>query len=646
MTTATREEFTFQTEIKQLLNILSHSLYQNREIAVRELVSNASDSLNKLRHIQLSEAEYRDDAPLKITLLPDATAKTLTIVDNGVGLTREELIENLGTIAHSGSLDFMKKAAEAKAGTHDSDSSGSKSDLSLIGQFGVGFYAAFMLADTVEVITRSYREESGWKWTSDGTGQYSIEPVDEAPRGAQIVLHLKEDAIEEFTKEYRLESIVRRYSTFVPHAVYVGEKHVNNQPPIWVEPKSQVTPEQYKSFYQWLTHHANEEPLWHLHLSADSPLQFQSILYCPPVNLELQGFGRLEHGLTLCAKRILVQDDNKDLLPDYLHFVYGLVDSADLPLNVSRETLQDNRLIPKLRKVLTKKVLDYLAELAEEQPATYAKFYEQFGMVLRGGVGVDFENREKIARLLRLASSHDVTPGATTSLGEYVKRMREDQTQIYYLGGPDLASLLRNPHYETFRDRGLEVLFLTDPVDEFALSHLQEFDGKSLVSIDSADIQLPASAESPSSSTTGEEQGGSSQIAPAGFDRVLEIFRQALGERVQDVRKATRLATSPVCLVNPQGSMSSQLQKVLSQTVKDFNLSRRILEVNPQAPLIGRLATLSSSGTNDDFIADCGLQLYASAMLLDGLVVEPDLTADRMRKLMEEAADKRTVIIT
>lgn len=646
MTTTAREEFTFQTEIKQLLKILSHSLYQNSEIAIRELVSNASDSLNKLRHIQLSDAEYRDDVPLKVVLTPDAEAKTLTISDNGIGLTRDELIENLGTIAHSGSLEFMKKAAEARSQGGNEEKSGGSSDLSLIGQFGVGFYAAFMLADTVDVITRSYREETGWKWTSDGTGQYTIEPVDDAPRGAQIVLHLKEDVAEEFTQDYRLESIVRRYSTFVPHPVYVGDKHVNDQPPIWVEPKSQVTPEQYKSFYQWLTRHTNEEPLWHLHLSADSPLQFQAILYCPPANLELQGFGRLEHGLALCAKRILVQDDNKDLLPDYLHFMYGLVDSADLPLNVSRETLQDNRLIPKLRRVLTKKVLDHLADLAEEQPATYAKFYEQFGTVLRGGVGVDYENREKIAKLLRLASSQDVTPGATTSLGDYVKRMREDQTQIYYLGGPDLASLLRNPHYETFRDKQLEVLFLTDPVDEFALSHLQEFEGKTLVSIDSADIQLPASTETPTDSSSTDEKGGSSAIAPAGFDRVLEIFRTALGERVQDVRKATRLASSPVCLVNPQGSMSSQLQKVLSQNVKDFSLSRRILEVNPQAPLISRLAALSTSGTNDDFIADCGLQLYSSAMLLDGLVVEPDLTADRMRKLMEEAASNRSVIIT
>ena len=378
------QEFTFQTEIKQLLNILSHSLYQNREIAIRELISNASDSLNKLRHIQLSETQYRDDVPLEITLEPDKEAKVLVIRDSGIGLTHDELVQNLGTIAHSGSKEFLRSIASTGGET--------KPDLSLIGQFGVGFYSAFMLAEKVEVVTRSYREQKGWRWESDGTGRFTITEIEgDVPRGAQIRLHLK-DEMDEFTEPTRLKFIIRKYSTFVPHPIKLADETLNEQKPIWVEPKSQVTEDQYAGFYQWLTHHSEEKPLWHLHLSSDSPIQFHSILYCPPSNFELLGFGQIQHGVNLCAKRVLVQDDSQDLLPDYLRFLYGVVDSADLPLNVSRETLQDHKLVPKLKKVLTKKVLDYLADLSQEQPETFKKFAEQFGSILRTGIGSDFDS--------------------------------------------------------------------------------------------------------------------------------------------------------------------------------------------------------------------------------------------------------------
>ena len=291
------QEFTFQTEIKQLLHILSHSLYQNREIALRELISNASDSLNKLRHIQLSDEQYRDDAPLEITLEPDKEAKLLVIRDNGIGLTHDELVQNLGTIAHSGSKEFLRSLAAKAEGAEATPSA----DLSLIGQFGVGFYAAFMLADKVEVVTRSYREQTGWRWESDGSGRFTITAVEgDVPRGAQIRLHLKDD-MDEFTDPNRLKFIVRKYSTFVPHPIKLATDILNEQKPIWVEPKNQVTDEQHAGFYQWLTHHSEEKPLWHLHLSSDSPIQFHSILYCPPSNFELMGFGQIEHGINLCA---------------------------------------------------------------------------------------------------------------------------------------------------------------------------------------------------------------------------------------------------------------------------------------------------------------------------------------------------------
>ncbi len=624
----TAQQFTFQAEIAQLLHILSHSLYQNREIALRELVSNASDALNKLRHIQLTEAAYRDETPLEIALLPDKEARVLTVQDNGLGLTREELIENLGTIAKSGSKEFLSKLAE-----------GAKGDLSLIGQFGVGFYSAFMLADTVEVITRSYKEATGWRWESDGSGRFTITPVEgEVPRGAQIRLHLKKDPeFDDFLEPWRLKEIVRRYSTFVPQPVKVEGEQVNEQRPIWVEPKSQVTAEQYDGFYQWLSHRSTEKPLWHLHLTADSPLQFQAILYCPETNIELLGFGRMEHGLHLCAKRILVQSDNQDLLPDYLHFMVGLVDSADLPLNVSRETLQDHQLIPKLKRVLTKKVLDHLASLAEEDPAKYRRFHDEFGSILRTGLGSDWEHREKLGGLLRFHSTHGDDRDAVTSLDEYLKRAAEGQTQIYYLTGLKLESLAGHPRLTEFRKRNLEVLLLDDPVDEYALVQLRTYQEKTLVSIDSTDVKFPESTE---------PTDRADQTAPKGFTRVVELFRGALADEVQDVRESSTLGEAPCALVNPQGGYSRLLQQVLRQNTKEYQPTKPVLEVNPHAALIERLAALSANSDHDEFVRDCGRQLFATAQLVDGLNTDPQATAARMLKFMQELAATKPTIVT
>lgn len=637
-----KQEFTFQTEIKQLLNILSHSLYQNREIAIRELISNASDSLNKLRHIQLSEEQYRDDAALQISLEPDKEAKLLVIRDNGIGLTHDELVQNLGTIAHSGSKEFLRSVT---AGGKTPEGS---PDLSLIGQFGVGFYSAFMLADKVEVITRSYKEDKGWRWESDGTGRFSITAVEgDVPRGAQIRLHLKED-MDEFTEPERLKFIIRKYSTFVPHAIKLGDEILNEQKPIWVEPKSQVTEEQYAGFYQWLTHHSEEKPLWHLHLSTDSPIQFHSILYCPPSNFELLGFGQIQHGVNLCAKRILVQDDSQDLLPEYLRFLYGVVDSADLPLNVSRETLQDHKLIPKLKKVLTKKVLDHLAELSESQPETFKTFITQFGSILRTGIAVDFENRERVAKLLRFHSTFSVSesqltsggegekPTPSVSLDDYLKRAPEGQSQIYYLSGPNLEAMQKHPHLESFRKRNLEVLFLDDPIDEYALIQLRAYNGKDVMTIDGADVKFPESTN-----PTEEE----SKETPKNFTRILELFRGALDNKVADVKESSRLIDSPCCLINPRSHMSSRLQQVLGQTMRDFGQEKRVMEVNPQSALVKRLCEISSNSDNDDFIRDCGRQLYANAQILDGLIPDVEETTSRSLKFMEELARSKSAIV-
>ncbi len=622
---AEAQEFSFQAEIKQLLHLLAHSLYQSKEIAIRELISNASDALDKMRYVALTDEAYRDDKPLEIVISGDKDAKQLIIRDNGIGMTREELITNLGTIAHSGSLEFLKGLADREK----------KADVSLIGQFGVGFYSAFMLSDNVRVKTRSYKGTEGWEWESDGSGSYRVTPAEGLERGTEIILHLKDDVVD-FADDWRIKTIIRKYSTFVPHPIRVGGELVNDQKPIWVEPKSQVTEEQYRQFYQHLTHRSNESPLWHLHLAADSPIQFRSILYCPTTNLELLGFGKTEHGVSLCAKRVLVQSDCRDLLPEYLRFLYGIVDSEDLPLNVSRETLQDNTVIRRIRNTLVKGVLDRLQSLGEEKPEDYDTFYKQFGAILKEGIPSDHANRERIAKLLRFISSQ-TEPDKPTSLDDYLKRALPDQTTIYYLGGPDLASIRKSPNLEIFRRRGIEVLFLVDPIDEFVVSNLESYSGKSLKSIDSADLELPGTDTTEPEKTTDEDASS--------LSRVLDLFRSALGDRVKEIRESKRLTESPCCLVNADGSLSSQMQRLLKMANRDFPTAERILEINPSAPLIRRLSSLSANPDHDDFIKKCALQLWSNAMLLEGSLPEPEDLVARNQSFMEEAAEKRSPIL-
>ena len=618
-----RQQFAFQAEIKQLLQLLSHSLYQSRDIAIRELVSNASDALDKRRFVAMTDESRRDDAPLEITLEGRPESGELVIRDNGIGMTRDELVTNLGTIAHSGSMEFLKNATKA-----------GKADVSLIGQFGVGFYSAFMLAESVRVRSRSDLEASGWEWESDGSGTFSVVEAEGLPRGTEIVLQLKDDA-KEFADEFRIKNVIKTYSGFVPHPIKVGGQVVNDQKPIWVEPKAQVTDEQHAQFYQYLTHRADESPLWHLHMSVDSPIQFRAILYCPRSNVERLGFGRLEHGISLCARRILVQGDNRDLLPEYLRFLHGLVDSEDLPLNVSRETLQDSSVIRKVRTVLTKGVLDKLSALADENPNEYLEFYKLFGTTLKEGIAVDPVNRDRVAKLLRFASSRSEDSSTSTGLDDYLKRAPADSKAIYFLGGPDLASIRKSPNLEIFRKRDLEVLLLTDPIDEFVMTSLHQYGGKTLTSIDSSDLELP-----------GLEAAKDEPAAESGaFGKVLDLFREALGGRVESVRASKRLTDSPCCLVNADGGLSLQMQRLLKQNNREFAVSRRIFEVNPDAALIRRLTQLSGVEENRPFIQQCALQLWANTMLLEGEAAEPEDMVTRVQSLMEQAAQAKSSIV-
>jgi molecular chaperone HtpG len=637
---ASKEQFTFQAEINRLLHLLSESLYQNREITIRELVSNASDALDKLRHAALTDTSI-DASDLRITVEPQADEKLLIIRDNGIGMTRDELIENLGTIAHSGSAKFLEKlqASDKK-----------ENAVSLIGQFGVGFYSAFMLAERVEVRTHSASEESvaGWVWESTGDGSFTIAEAEESlPRGTEIRLHLKEGR-DEFADETRLKFIVRKYSTFVPHPIHIGDEHINNQPPIWVEPKASVTEEQYHNFYEYLTHFPGQKPMWYLHLSADSPFQFHSILFCPDSNLERMGFGRMEHGLHLCAKRILVENDNRDLLPEYLRFLRGIVDSADLPLNVSREALQDNTIFRKMQKVITKKVLDHLDSIAQDDAEQYATFYQQFGSILREGVGADFDNKDRLARLLRFQSTNSAAPDQLVSLAEYCERAPEDQKQIYFVTATDASAALKDPNIEIFRDRNIEVLVLTDPVDEYVLSTLGQFDDHDLTSIDSADVQLPGSekSEDQSEEEAKDDSESKDENLPSGFDQVLALFREALGDQVEDVRQSKRLTASTCCLVNAKGSLSTTMQKVLQMNTPDFEMSKMIFEVNPNAALIKRLCEIVVNDDNAAFVKECGLQLHANAMIMAGLAPSANDMADRVQSFMQQLAQQRSSIAT
>lgn len=628
-----KQKFAFEAEIGQLLHLLSHSLYQNRDIAIRELISNASDALDKFRYQQLTSRGAQAADSLRVDLIPDKEQRTLSIRDNGIGMTHDELVGNLGTIARSGSREFLKMAATEKKGDDA---------ISLIGQFGVGFYSAFMLADRVLVKTRSEDDETGWIWESTGDGAFTVTPADEPlERGTEVRLMLKE-GMEEYTEPVRLNYIIRRYSAFVPHPVFVGDEHVNNQPPIWLEPKSSLTDDQYNGFYEHLTHFPGRKPLWHLHLSADSPFQFHSILYCPDANLEKLGFGRTDHGLHLCAKRILVQSDNRDLLPDYLRFLRGIVDSADLPLNVSREALQDNTVFRRMQKVITKKVLDFLDGLATDDPDRYRTFYREFGGVLREGIASDYDQRDRLAGLLRFQSTKR-SSDQLVSLPEYRSRMAEGQEQIYFVTGTDPAAVLKDPNLEVFRSRDLEVLILTDPVDEFVLSQLHSFEKCDIVAVDSSEAKLPARPE-PETDESKDEAAAKHDEVPTGFERVLSLFNDELKDVVREVRRSERLTDSVCCLVNAEGSMSTTMQRVLKMNSPDFTMGKMILEINPKSDLIRRLAEISVNPDNEGFVRECGRQLHANAMVLAGLAPEADDMGRRVQGFMMELARSRSAL--
>jgi molecular chaperone HtpG len=617
--------FTFKAEIQQLLNILVHSLYTNKEIFLRELVSNASDALDKLRFEQSRGATVREpELPLEIRITTDKDKRLLTIADTGLGMTREELITNLGTIAHSGTAEFVRKLAEA--------GEGAKLD-SVIGQFGVGFYSVYMVAENVAVTSRSaLADEPAQIWRSDGQGTFSVEPAETAPaRGTVITVTLKPEAAEFATPE-RLRATIKRHSGFVSFPVFVDGEQANTITALWREPKSAVTPEQYKEFYSYLTFDS-EAPLETIHVAADAPIQFSSLLFIPPRELDPYGMQQGPHGLDLYVRRVLIQRENKDILPEYLGFVRGVVDSEDLPLNISRETLQENILLRKISQTLTKNVLAHLKKMAADDAERYATFWRTHGKLLRLGYA-DYANQETFAELLRFPSS--AAPEALVPLSDYVSRLKDGQKDVYYISGQNIAALAKSPHLELFRKKGLEVLYLAEPIDEFVMEALRNYKDHPLTSVERVDpaglAAFPdqeAATEAPAALTTDEQ---------ADFDRLLARMKTILEGKVTDVRASKRLKDSPVLLVSPEGGMTSSMQKIMRIMTKDESVPPKVLEVNPDHAITRNLLAIFHKHQEDDYLSLATQQLFEAALIQDGYLTDPQSLVSHIQDHLAKAS--------
>ena len=629
-TVAARETLGFQAEVKQLLQLMIHSLYSNREIFLRELISNASDACDRLRFEALNDsALIADDPELSIGIDYDPAARTLSVTDNGVGMSREEVIASLGTIAKSGTREFFAQL------TGDQ-----QKDAHLIGQFGVGFYSSFIVADKVTVLTRRAGEapEQGVRWESDGGGQFDVETVDRPTRGTQVTLHLREGQ-EDLLSGTRLRSIIRRYSDHIAQPIRMkkeewkdgkpeklaAEETVNQASALWARPKNEISDQQYREFYKHVGHDFDDPLAW-THARVEGRQEYTQLLYIPahaPFDLWDRN---ARHGIKLYVRRVFIMDDAEQLLPAYLRFVRGVVDSNDLPLNVSREILQESKDIEAIRAGCTKKVLSLLENLATDEKEKYAQFWREFGRVLKEGVGEDFANRERIAGLLRFASTHSDSDDETVSLADYLGRVKEAQDKIYYVTAETFNAAKNSPHLEVFRKKGIEVLLLSDRVDEWVVGHLTEFQGKALVSVAKGGLDLGALEDE------AERKAGDEETTE--LKTLIDSIKGSLGERVKDVRVTRRLTESPACLVADEHDVSGNLARMLKaagQRVPDF---KPILEINPRHPVVLRLKT------EDERFDDWAAVLLDQAILAEGgQLDDPARFVKRINQLMLDMRD-------
>lgn len=618
----------FKAEVKQLLDILAHSLYTNRDVFVRELISNAADALYKVRFESVKGTNiYDSELPFEINISLDKEKKLFTITDTGIGMTKDELVENIGTIARSGTANFFKELSdEAKKETSD-----------LIGKFGVGFYSVFMAGTEVIVTTRSFQPDAqAWEWKSDGTGSYEMTPLANAPRGTKIEVHLREDA-QEFAEKFRIENIIRKYSNFVPFPIKIDGEQVNKITAIWREPKSSVTEDQYKEFYKFQSNR-QDDPITYLHYSTDAPIQFNALLFVPETNYEIMGLGDREHGVNLFARRVLIQTGSKELLPDYLRFLKGVVDSEDLPLNISRETLQENTVVIKIKNVLVKRVLSHLKEIAEKDKEKYAKFWKEYARIFKEGYS-DYANREQVASLFRFNSSHLTKADELTSLDEYVERMKEGQKSIYYLSAASREAIERNPHLEIFKEKGIEVFYLFDPIDEFVMSGIMNYKEKNLVSADQADLKDLKEIKGSESDEEKDkkETDKKESVAEKELEKLCRRVKDILGDKVTEVRLSERLTSSPAVLINPDGTISSQMQKILQLAQQETEVPKKIMEINKNHALINNLYKIYTQDVNDAHLIRAVEQLFYAAQLQDGYMADPYKLISSVQELLGES---------
>ncbi|TGE78124.1 molecular chaperone HtpG [Pseudoalteromonas sp. KS88] len=632
MTAAQKETLGFQTEVKQLLNLMIHSLYSNKEIFLRELVSNASDAADKLRFLALSNGDlYQGDADLRVRISADKDAKTVTISDNGIGMTRDEVISSLGTIAKSGTAEFFKNLT----GDQSKDSQ-------LIGQFGVGFYSAFIVADLVTVRTRKAGEEKGVEWQSQGEGEYTLEEIEKEGRGTDIILHLREDEAE-FADDWRLRSIVTKYSDHISTPVQMykeevpesegpdGEKtpaepaaweSINRATALWTRDKSEISEDEYKEFYKHVSHDW-EEPLSWGHNKVEGKTEYTSLLYIPKkAPFDLWNRER-QSGLKLYVQRVFVMDDAEQFMPSYLRFVKGLLDSNDLPLNVSREILQDNKVTQAIRKGCTSRILKMLERMAKNKADDYQTFWNEFGQVMKEGPAEDATNKEVIAKLLRFSSTHTDEEAQNVSLEQYIERMNEEQDAIYYVVADSFTAAKSSPHLEIFRKKGIEVLLMSDRVDEWMMSHLTEFSEKPFKSITRGDLDL--------GNLDDEETKKAQEESEKEVEGLIERIKTALGESVKDVRFTHRLTDSPACVVSDDNDMSSQMQKLMESVGQTAPEAKPIFELNPDHQLVKHL----NVEQDEDKFGQWSNVLLDQALLAErGTLKDPAGFVTRLNKLM------------
>ena len=610
------EKHEFQAEIKQLLDIVIHSLYTEKEIFVRELISNSSDALEKIRHVKLTEKEIFDkDLDLEIKISTDDTANTITIQDFGIGMTKDELVNSLGTIAHSGSKQFLEALEQ-----------GGEKNENLIGQFGVGFYSAFMVAKEVKVYSRSWKEDApGHVWTSSGAGEYEIEEVEGQRRGTKIVVLLNEDD-KQFASDSNIKEIVKRYSSFVQFPIKLNGDVVNTIDALWLRNKSEIKDEEYTEFYKFQAN-AWDEPRYRLHFSADAPLAINALLFVPQENPERAGLGRIDPGVALYCRKVLIDSKPDELLPEWMRFTKGVVDCEDLPLNISRETMQDKSLLQKLGKVITKRFLKFLAEEAKKRPEQYQEFFDKFGFFIKEGVAIDFTYKDELSKLLYFESS-TLEKGKRTSLADYVSRIKEDQKEIYYILGQNREAIESGPYLEGFKARGVEVLFLYEAVDEYVMSNLREYKENTLVSADQGDLKLGDAPKPNDEGSLSEDES----------KNLCSWLKETIGDRVKEVKTSTRLVDSPSMALSPD-AMSSQMRRMMRQMGQDSGMPNEVLfEINPRHSLMINLNKQRES--NPELAKLIALQAFDNSLIAAGLLEDPREMVTRTYEILSQASEK------